>query len=175
MADKLNLRDEFQRRIANLSIGASTGRGRPPGTIANGRLFLSKLPLANVGRSGSKFPEILDQLTEELAARFPRGARRDWGLARKFINIFLEEAAGNYCLRRIYRLDRVEKYFEVPLDSHVAKGLNKESKRSLPKWRGIKNLTKPQSRKYQEAAQEIATSQKMLRIHLDLKYWRLEE
>lgn len=53
----------------------------------------------------------------------------------------------------------------------MASGL-KNNNSNLDKWVSIKSLTKQISDKYQNAAKEIADKKGILRIHLDLEYWR---
>ncbi len=105
---------------------------------------------------------------------FPENGK-SWGAARKGLNLFFRDVIYNYYLRQ--KLDINDnshvhlQNLEVPLDKDVALGL-KNNKSNLDKWVSIKSLTKEISDKYQNAAKEIAVEKGVLRIHLDLEYWR---
>jgi len=69
-------------------------------------------------------------------------------------------------------LDRAEQLFELPLDSITAKELRKAAGRGhLPRWPGVRKLTKDISGRYQAIALEEAKKEKIARVHLDAKYW----
>ncbi|HEY9707785.1 MAG TPA: hypothetical protein V6D48_06230, partial [Oculatellaceae cyanobacterium] len=122
------MNDEYiallQRRIASTSVGPSTARGMGPrGTIKAARQFLADLDLRRLRkRSQSSFAAVLDSMTDELIAALPRKSQH-WGSARKFLNIFLRGVIYNRYLCDHYSLYRLEPWLEIPLDSHVAKGL----------------------------------------------------
>ena len=117
------------------------------------------------------FCQRLNKATEELKKALPE-ERRDWGLARKLLNIFLRHAFYNHYLRKQYNLHLAESLFEVPVDSVVAKKLRKEFLESpLGSWPGLKGLTKAQHAQYQDCAQKLAKKWNIARVHLDAVLW----
>ena len=155
-------------------IGPSTARGMgPAGTIQAARGFLAEVKLSRFEVTSEKaFIEELDKCTEELRRAMPPGARQ-WGSARKFLNIFLRGCVYNRHMCNHFKIAAVERWLEVPLDSHVAEGLRtRDGRMDLPKWRTVVGLSPEVSQIYQQAAAEIAAAQGVHRIHLDLRYWR---
>lgn len=166
-----------QRRIGNTSVGPSTARGMgPAGTIASARSFLQSLDLGTLAAtSESVFIKNLDAKTLELKRSLPYGAR-NWGSARKFLNIFLRGCLYNRYLSEHYGLTSIEPWLELPLDSHVADALHERDEAGiLPKWRTVIRLTPQESAKYQSFASEVAAKEGIQRIHLDLIFWRPEQ
>lgn len=164
----------LHERIASTSIGASTARGMgPKGTVQAARLFLQKIEINRfMVRSQRAFAMELDAATEELRKSLPPKARK-WGSARKFLNIFLRNCAYNQYLRVQWRLERIEPWLEVPLDSHVAGGLHRETgSENLPKWSTVISLKPALSANFQKFASDVAARDGVLRVHLDVKYWR---
>jgi hypothetical protein len=163
----------IQARTARVAITASTARGRgSKGAVKTARRFLCRLPLAQFGlRRVSMFETRLNRTTMQLVSVLPRKARR-WGLARKFLNIFLRDCFYTTYLARAYHLDRAEHLFELPLDSITARELrNAAGRGSLAGWPGVRKLTKNISDAYQAAALHEARREKIARVHLDAKYW----
>ena len=164
----------LQKRVGSTSVGASTARGMgPAGTIQAARKYLQGVHISRfVERNESAFRAELEAATLELQKALPKGARY-WGSARKFLNIFLRSCAYNKYIREQYRLERIEAWLEVPIDSHVAKGLKGEGKRgALPRWRTVIRLTPSEHLAYQTFASAVAKQEGVLRVHLDVKYWR---
>lgn len=163
----------LHRRIAGISVSASTARGMgPKGTVAAARFFLMQIDLHRFRTSSRRaFIEELDRQTIRLKKALPRGAR-NWGPARKFLNIFLRNVTYNRWLCVTFRLRRIERWLEVPLDSHVALALRKESGGALPRWKTVIGLTPERSALYQAFAESLARSRAFSRVHLDLVYWR---
>ena len=58
--------------------------------------------------------------------KLPKKSRR-WGRARKGLNIFLRDCLYTVHIRKAYRLDQAEQFFELPLDSIIGARLAKES------------------------------------------------
>jgi hypothetical protein len=146
-----------QRRVAVISIGPSTARGKGnAGVVAAAHQFLGALPLARFSvADGGAFRAELDSATEELLSRF-RERARFWALARKCLNIFLCDAFCNLYLHNTYGLAVAEPHFEVPPDSNVAKDLRGRNRQALPPWRGVKHLTPEVSDRYQAVALDLA-------------------
>lgn len=166
----------LRKRIASAAIGASTIRGMgPKGTAKCARTFLARLNL-NRFRVDSKreFGEVLDSATKSFLAALPRKAKH-WGLARKLLNIFLRDAAYNRYLSRHFGLWRIERWMEVPLDSHVGKQLRatpEGRRRHLPRWKTVIGLSYEESAELQKVATTIARRKGVTRVDLDVYYWR---
>lgn len=173
----------LQRRIGRTSIGPSTARGMgPKGTISAARSYLEMFDLRRISRarSESEFRSRLNMATGELQKKLPKGARY-WGSSRKFLNIFLRSCLYNRYLCKFYGLAALESWLEIPLDSHVAKGLaldvakrpaTVEGVGHLPRWKTVIGLTRRRNRKYQAVALNVARAMGTERVHLDLRYWR---
>ena len=163
----------MQVRTARCAIGASTLRRQgAPGAVAAARAFLAKLPLRSFGVSRPElFISRLDRATIRLQRALPKGAR-GWGTARKALNIFLRDAAYNGFLRSQFALHYSEALLEIPLDSITAHELKAAAKpQNLPRWPGVSRLTAQASAAYQEAAQRVARSEGIPRVHLDVYWW----
>ncbi len=164
----------LRERQASISVGASTARGMGPrGTIRAARTFLGELQLERFHKtSEAEFLAELDKATEELKIRLPNGARM-WGSARKFLNIFLRGCAYNKYLCAHHRLQLIQAWLEVPLDSHVAKGLEQIAGRGqLPRWPGVIHLKSKDSALFQGFAAEVARIDGVNKVDLDVKFWR---
>lgn len=165
----------LQWRTAELAIGRSTLRNQgAPGVVAAARKYLRELNLADFRiRSRSEFTAVLDKHTGKLKSKLPQRAR-NWGTARKALNIFLRDALYNRYLCAHHELRRLEPWLEVPLDRYVAMGLigENESRTVLPSWRSIKSLTPQVSSAFQRVAANVAAKAHVARVHLDIKYWR---
>jgi len=142
--------------------------------ITNARRFLKNVDLQEFKvRNEKLFRERLDAATGTLAAHFPKGARENWGAARKVLNIFLRDVLYNRYLCSHFGFDDIEHWLEVPLDGHVAKGLQTRNRgKRLSRWPGIKWLKREVSEEYQQAAIRIAKEEKIAPVHLDLVFWR---
>lgn len=164
----------MQRRTASIAIGPSTARRMgPKGTIKRAREYLNEIDLASLKvNSESEFAKRLNDLTKNFVRKMPAGAKF-WGSCRKFLNIFLRDVLYNHFLREYFQLGKIERWLELPLDSHVAEGLYLESgSEILPKWKTVKNLQQEESEKFQSFASKVALRKGILRVHLDLEYWR---
>jgi hypothetical protein len=167
----MELVDAIQSFVAVVAIGPSTVRGlKVKGVAKAARDYLSSVNLKRFATgNGQSFRAELDKATQELKAICPKGAQC-WGVARKCLNIFLRDAFYNFCLREQFGLIRAEKFYEVPLDSIVAKAL-RENTVGLPRWPGVKHLTAGTSNDYQQAAAQLAAQRKIERVHLDTYLW----
>jgi hypothetical protein len=165
---------EIQRRTAMVAVGATTVHGAGgAGTVAAARAHLARLNLRRiVVRSEKRFRNALDRETLALARALPRGSRH-WGLARKLLNIFLRDALYNVYLSNAYAITRIERWLELPLDSHVGKNLQLEMRGVfVPKWKTIKGLTPNLSASFQAIARTVAEAKGIAPVHLDLFLWR---
>lgn len=167
----MDLNDAIRRRVAVVAIGTSTVRGqRAKGVAAAAREFLTKVPLKRFGTSRVQaFHTELDKATADLERAFPKNAR-SWGLARKCMNIFLRDCFYNFYLHKHFDLDRSKDFHEIPLDKKVAEAL-REKAFGLPRWRGVKYLTRNVSDAYQRAAGQLAKEWDIERVHLDTFLW----
>ena len=78
----------------------------------------------------------------------------------------------NRYLNDYYKIDKLELWLEVPLDSAVAKGLKHNAGRGqLPQWPGLKNLKPNVSAIFQKNAAEHAKKRNISRVHLDVYLW----
>ncbi|MCX6563852.1 MAG: hypothetical protein NTU60_09635 [Candidatus Aminicenantes bacterium] len=169
-----------QQYVAVTAIGPSSLRNQgASGVIDTAREFLTNLDLNDfVVKQRAGFDTVLDSKTNRLRKDFPKKAQ-NWGAARKAINLFLRDSLYNRYLAERYQLDIIEPWLEIPLDSKVAKGLMRESRKlkipiKSPVWPGIKNLSIEVSSQFQSLANEIARKKGLARIHLDIHLW-LEE
>ena len=101
--------------------------------------------------------------------KLPKKSRR-WGRARKGLNIFLRDCLYTVHIRKAYRLDQAEQFFELPLDSIIGARLAKESGGALPRWT-VRALTPKASARYQAEALRVAKEEGFARVHLDAKWW----
>jgi hypothetical protein len=166
-----------QRYVANVAIGASTLRNQgAPGVIEAARDFLASMDLCKLRRIPcAAYATELDRWTEELQHELPSGGN-NWGTARKAINVFVIQASLNRFLASEYRLKRLVRVLEIPLDDQVTKWLNERAGRGiLPRWLSIRSLTREVSAAYQRFATSAAEAEGLPRPYLDLGIWRAGE
>ena len=166
--------DYLKRRTAELAIGSSTLRNQGAAGVAKTtRQFLANLDLKFFSvNSVQEFNKILDRSTKNLIRVLPEGAR-NWGTARKALNIFLRDCVYNQFLSSHFVISRIHPWLEIPLDSHVASGLRATSyKKNLPRWVSIKRLKREDSGKYQDMAAKVADKMECNRVDLDIYLWR---
>jgi len=171
--------EEFRERLANTTISSSTLRNQgAPGVINQARHFLKNLDLQNFATDNEAiFLKELDKQTDLLRLSFPNKSQH-WGPARKAINLFLAETYYHKFVCAGYKLEIVEPFLELPLDSQVGKFLIQESqKRSesdLPQWKGLKYLNAEESKLYQDFARQLAKEKGYARVYLDVVIWQPE-
>jgi len=166
--------EHLRRRTAELAIGNSTLRNQgAPGVAKAARDFLANVDLKSFSaNSAQEFSETLDRATADLVQALPQGAR-NWGTARKALNIFLRDCLYNQFLCSHFAISHIHPWLEVPLDSHVAKGLRRTSHgNELPKWATITGLEHERSDRYQEVAGKVAKRIGCNRVDLDIYLWR---
>ena len=173
----------IHKRLAEISIGASSLRnqGAPKVIEISRNYMINNIKLSKLFErlaDEEMFLKFLNYHTGKLKNKYPEKGK-NWGTARKALNLFFREVVYNKFLSDKFGLSKnLKKYnlnirnLEVPLDDDVAKGISNDSKKALPKWETIKNLTSKFSKKYQKEAKEIAKYKGIARIHLDLLYWR---
>jgi len=164
----------IETRIAIVAIGANTLRNQGArNVVSNTRGFLRQLDLKQfTGLSASGFRKSLDTQTKKLQKVLPVKAR-NWGTARKALNIFLRDVLYTRYLCKEYGFDRLEPWLEVPLDRDIARNLREEPEgKDLARWQGVERLERKKSVSYQLTAEKIAKRFQIARVHLDLIYWR---
>ena len=164
----------LQTRVAEVAIGASTLRNQGArGVVQSTREFLKRLDLRLFRVDNPQaYRARLEQATAELRMSLPGGTRH-WGTARKALNIFLRNVLYHHYLRDECGFGRLEAWLEVPLDSNVANGLQREPRGDLPaRWPSVKHLSLDVSNEYQGFAEHVAKHHGLVRVHLDLLYWR---
>ena len=166
--------DLVQRRIANISVGNSTVRGQPKGTVATARDYFASVDLAEFSRiiNEDGFGKILDKHTKLLQKKLPS---HSWGISRKVLNICLFQATHDILLNKKYSLDAVIPYLELPLDNPNGKKLRKLARAEGIKlhWTNIKSLEPEMSAKLQAYAKKHARSEHQCeRCYLDVLWWR---
>ena len=164
----------MQRYEANISIGGSTLRNQGAEGVAEAaREFLSALNLSELKNiKPADYPSILEKWTSDLKAKLPDGAK-NWGTARKAINVFMVQVFLNKYLAEEYGIGKFQDVLETPLDSYAADGLKKiADDGQLPKWDTIKRLTTKSSKEYQERASQVAQQKGLTRACLDIILWR---
>lgn len=172
---KKEYRNKLRLRLASTAIGASTiRRMAPAGTIDLARAFLETIDLEKVSECNeAQFATLLDTLTSSYMEDVPN---LPWGAARKFLNIFLRDCLYYRFTCEEYDLTKVERYLEVPLDGDVVEELKGDARGSvLPRWNGVSKLTIIESESYQKHAQLVADAKGVLRVDLDIEYWRGEK
>lgn len=165
---------QMQRYVANIAISGSTLRNQGAARVIDtARKYLANLDLGVLKKiDNSKYPDQLDEWTVELTQELPNEAK-NWGTARKAINVFMVQAFLNKSLATEYELGKFADVLETPLDSQATKELRKLAGRGkLPRWTGIKSLTPESSAKYQEFASELAKKENLSRAYLDMILWR---
>lgn len=178
----MRMNDEFikkmLRRAAQSAVGVSTARNiGASGAVAAARDYLEKLdPKDFIQENADAFTKKLDDHTEKLMKSLPQEAQSR-GFSRKFLNIFLRNILYNYYLRPHFKFEKIERFLEVPLDSHMAKGLINDDKNenNLPPWKTIKHLDSFTHSQFQKVALKVAKRNNTERVHLDLIYWRKKE
>lgn len=176
--------NKLQRRIAQISVGASALRNQgAKGIIGICReYFENSINLKEFRKvlESKEYKSYLDKHTDKLVSKFPEGGK-SWGAARKGLNLFFRDVVYNFYLANYLEISadeeenkKVLKNLEVPLDKDVATGLI-EKYPDLPKWKSIRKLTKNESEIYQKIAFKYAEELNIPRIHLDLEFWRRDK
>ena len=159
----------IQKHVAIVSISASAVRGQgSPGIVSAATRFLAVLSLQPFGvGTQDGFQAALEDATDTLQMCLPPPAR-SWGLARKCMNIFLRDCFYNGQLCTAYDLMASSAFYEIPLDSIVAGSLQRLAGPALlPRWRGVKNLTRENSDAYQAFALSLSRQWNIGRVYLD--------
>ncbi len=171
-----NLIKIIQHFVSLESVGQSAVRNQGKGTLKSVRKYLANIDLSKIPDNPIKFKSWLDKQTTRMLDSIEEITKhRPWGTARKALNLFLRTCLYNYYLRKEYKLARLEKLLEIPLDSVVATALIKEARKNgeeLPRWPNLKTLTPSISDQYQRFARTLASLTKTpARVHLDVILW----
>jgi hypothetical protein len=173
MDEEQRLKLMIHRYIANRAIGRSTLRNQGVRGVAKAaRKFLRKLNISKLAEKQAKeYHSWLDKKTDGLMKRFPKGAKKNWGAARKAINLLMFAAYFNKVLSREYKLDRFKDVLETPLDGIAAKKLREFARKNLNlrlRFPGIKHLTPQVSEQFQKVASAYAKQKGIHRAELDI-------
>jgi hypothetical protein len=172
----MDLVERLQVRTALLAITRSALRNQgAPGVVDAARRYLAAVNLDKFSvTTHEAFRKALNYHTLMLRRKFPKGASKSWGGARKAMNLFLRDVV--YCkpLCDNHRLSHIVSWLELPLDSNSYDGLADDllDGQNMPDWPGVKNLHWRVNANIQEIATAIAESFDTCRVHLDIKYWR---
>lgn len=165
----------IHRHIANGAIGPTTLRKQGKGVTKAARTFLACLDISKLmGKQANEYRSWLDKKTDELMKKFPKGAQKNWGAARKAINLLMVGAYFNKVLSRKYRLHRVKDVLETPLDNRAADRLKSFAKEKLDLrlvFPGIKHLCVGVSDQFQNVASKYAQREGIPRAELDIILW----
>ena len=166
-----------QRRIANISVGASTVRGQPKGTVNIARNYLKSLNLQEFSQSTDEeeFKTLLNKHTQVLKEKLPS---KSWGIARKVLNIFLFQATHDILIYKYWSLNRIIPHLELTLDGPNAMRLKKFAKKEGIKlhWDNIYSLKPEVNEEFQAYAKRCAISEcNCEKCYLDIYWWRSEE
>ena len=191
----------LKRMLINSSVGTSAVRMQGNGIAEPIRqklikeLFFEDLFTAIKNEDPKIFDLYLEQLTnkfDDLLGESKNGKEPGvvrWGTARKCINLVLRSTVYNGYIWNHYGLSNLDfeengimNKLEIPLDSHVVKGIKEDAKKyslgfETKKYStfsiiGLNATDKTESAYYQSMASKIAKSRKVCRIDLDLYYWR---
>lgn len=161
-------------RTAQAAIGPSALRKQgASGVISAAREAAAKIDVRKLSECNVQtFPAFLNEATDALLNRFPDKAK-NWGAARKAINLYFRDLVYNADLSMYFQLKPVRELLEVPLDKDVATGLlDQPEGKSLPKWTSIKGLQPKTSAAYQAVAAKVASRHQVCRVDLDVFFWR---
>jgi len=164
----------MQRYVANIAISGSTLRNQgAKGVVEAARDFLAELDLSELKKiKPANYPRILEKWADDLKQKLPKGAK-NWGTARKAINVFMVQVFLNKYLAEEYGMENLKDVLETPLDSYAANGLKKNAgDEQLPEWDTIKRLIDKSSKEYQECASQVAQQKDLTRACLDIILWR---
>lgn len=162
----------MQSRMAQASIGASSLRNQGKSKVVEkSHDFCKAMDLSKY--TPKTFASQLDKDTRKLLKKL-KMKEKQWGTARKALNLFLRDVFYNKYLSPAYKFDRLEPLLEIPLDTQVAEKIQEYPNGKDLTWNRIKHTTKNDNTAYQEAAKKIADKDKLIkyRVHLDLIFWR---
>jgi hypothetical protein len=165
---------DLKKFTAVTAVGVQALRRQGVGVIGSIQKYLDALDLSQTTslKDQDEFIRWLDEVTDALVDKY----EVSWGAARKAINLFLHACFYNRYLYVEYGLDRLETWLEIPLDQVIAGQLRKERRKKagrglLPPWSGLGGLDKKKSEQFQECASQMATDEKLSRVHLDVGLW----
>jgi hypothetical protein len=100
---KRGLINQIHNRVAQTAVGPSALRNQGGRyVVQRAREFLRRIDLSRFNvKTEAEFRRRLDKLTEALRSSLPPGAR-NWGTARKALNLFLRDAVYSFYLREHY-------------------------------------------------------------------------
>ena len=171
--------EKLKARQALLAITPSSLRNQgAAGMIGIARRYVVSINLSDFKVENQvEFKKKLDQHTEALMRAFPEKAKKNWGAARKALNIYLRDVAYTYPLVTYYGLQDIDRFLELPLDSNSYDGLKNDYKShgTVPKWPGVKRLDSRLNAQLQAIAEDVGLLKGLRPVHLDAIYWRRQQ
>lgn len=171
-----------QKFIAKRALPSSAMRSQGEGTLGEVREYCQDLDLGTFEVTSERlFLVELDQATEDLSGRL---CPKNWGAARKALNLFLRDVMYDACLPVHHKLEgSLLCWLELPLDSRSVRFIKSEGK-AIAKQDGtcklplapkgkftIRDLVKPQSNQLQKYASVVASHKGYKRVELDEEAW----
>lgn len=160
----------LQKHVAQACLTSSSLRNQGgAGVLASARLILGRCRLSLFAEKACFF-ERLDARTNYLRKKLPAKCQH-FGTARKALNLFIRDCFYNQYLCRRYKLKAISHLLELPMDKDAYVFLAARHS-DIPKWVGIKRMSKRDHQKYQAAALATARQLNTFRVHLDILSWR---
>jgi hypothetical protein len=160
--------NHIQEWVAKSTVGVSTVRGQPAGTMQKAIEFLKQVCLADFRKiTCDKYMENLDDYTDKFSNHLEG---ESWGISRKIINLFLIRAFHDKYLSEVYQLEPMKNWLELPIDGPTANKLieiGADEGITLPEWSSLRYLENDLNTKYQEYAQTLAEKKRCARFQLD--------
>jgi hypothetical protein len=169
---------ELQARIASLAIGRSALRNQGASRmVQDARDFCMALDLSQLAKdwNAKRFHAYLSRQTRALMKKFRKRAQKNFGAARKALNLFFRDIVYNGILTKRHKLNLSKAYLnqlEVPLDSFTTRGIFRSFPAFRKQWEGIRYLKPTLNNQLQKRAAEIAKKNNIATVHLDVFYWR---
>jgi hypothetical protein len=161
--------NHIQEWVAKSTVGISTVRGQPAGTMQVGIDFIKKINLSDFRQIPlEKFEKTLDSYTNGLADHL---TGKSWGISRKILNLFLIQAFHDKYLSEVFLLEPLKNWLELPIDGPTANRLIESATSEdiiLPEWSSLRYLDKDTNSMYQEYGQILAENKRCARYQLEL-------
>ncbi len=170
----------IQERLAYSTMNIRVFRNQGRGKVEKAWRFMKSLNLKLLTKESERgvekeYSSYCNRTLHRLQKKFHKQNSNTFGIATKALNIFLIECYLNKELNKEYKLERIKKFLEVPIDSKVAKFLKKKYK-FLPTFKSIKCLNNATYFAYQERAkfhaQNFFPKEYAFGFYIDLVAWR---
>jgi hypothetical protein len=173
------------RYVAEVSVGPSTTQSyKREGAFRYGDFLRSRNLTSLFDKTEAEFTAWLNMQSTRLSKHIV--ATKDpsvstWGMARKILNIFLHNVYFNNVLHQGYQLERIEPYFEVPLDSDVVAWLLRVADETQIEFENpitgkfaVYKVTKTANESFQRLATKVARKFRTSRVYLDTYFYRTD-